>query len=370
VGSRFAGAGLLLSLAFPVVATGQPTVLSPAYTAAVERYVSGDREGAVTAVYALAERELRKQVDTLRSLSKRARACAQCADSIAWREAPLPAALMLHTDASLRREEGRLPARAHESVAAALAQLMSDDDPARRAFARRWYLVAAGLAHADNRWEDALAWARRGLDAFPGAAELLLAIGSIEESVNLLAAPRLLAELLDPSTSQARAGLTRYRDARQGLERARRALRDALAAEPSLDEARLRLGRIAWRLGEPAEARAALDEVLLRTNAARGTAHLAHLFTGRLHEDAGRLEEAARAYEAALALDANGQAARIALSHVRLRLGDAAAARSEVAAALAPAGRRRHPDPFWVYAAGVTAGLEEQLEALRREAGS
>jgi hypothetical protein len=174
VGSRFAGAGLLLNLALPAAATGQPTALSPAYAAAVEGYVSGDREDAVAAVCALAERDLREQVDTLRSLSKRARACAPCADAITWREAPLPAALMLHTDASLRRERGRLPARFHESVATALARLMSDDNPERRAFARRWYAVMAGVAQADNRWEDAFAWARRGLDAFPGAAELLL----------------------------------------------------------------------------------------------------------------------------------------------------------------------------------------------------
>ena len=122
-----------------------------------------------------------------------------------------------------------------------------------------------------------------------------------------------------------------------------------------------------WQLGETAEARAALEEVLSRT-AAHDTVYLAHLFAGRIAEDAGGFEEAARSYEAAIALDGFDQAAHVALSEARLWLGDPAAARGEVEAALAPAGRRPHSDPFWNYAWGPGARISDSVEALRREA--
>jgi hypothetical protein len=70
---------------------------------------------------------------------------------------------------------------------------------------------------------------------------------------------------------------------------------------------------------------------VLSGKSTRSEVFLAHLFTGRLDEDAGRLDEAAHSYAAALALEVTSQSARLALSHVR------------------PAGARLRPDPFWLY---------------------
>jgi Tfp pilus assembly protein PilF len=134
-------------------------------------------------------------------------------------------------------------------------------------------------------------------------------------------------------------------------------------------EARLRLGRVAARLGDTAMARSTLEEVLAREPPAE-TAFLAHLFLGRLDENAGRLPEAVRSYEAALALDTRSQSARLALSHVHLRLGDAALARAEVETALSDVGRRPELDWYWLYPWGPSVGAEDRLEALRREASS
>jgi hypothetical protein len=89
-----------------------------------------------------------------------------------------------------------------------------------------------------------------------------------------------------------------------------------------------------------------------------------------VHEDDGRLDEAARSYEAALLLEPQAQSARLALSHVRLRLGDAAAARREMEATVRGAERRRKPDPFWLYPWGPSVGVEDRLASLRREASS
>jgi tetratricopeptide (TPR) repeat protein len=109
--------------------------------------------------------------------------------------------------------------------------------------------------------------------------------------------------------------------------------------------------------------------VLARGPASR-TGFLAHLFLGRIHEDAGRLDDAARSYEAALALDPHAQSARLALSHVRLRLGSPGVARREVEESVRDAGRRSQPDAYWLYPWGPSVGVEERLEALRQEASS
>ena len=372
VGWRLAFLGLLPWLAVPRSGSDQPEaaagVVSSAYAAAVERYVAGDRDGAVAAFAALSERELREQVAALRTLGRRARACGVCADTVAWRKAPLAAALMLHTDSSIAQRPHGATVPLHESLAAELAQAMADD-PERRGFARRWYTAMAELAQGESRWDEALRWADRGLDAFPGSAELLHVEGSIEEGLSGELASGWTGDVFDPSTRQTQLNLVRGRESRQRLERARSALRDAVAADPSLDPARLRLGLVAWRLGDARAARAAFETVLSQTRS-RDTAFLAYLFRGRLDEDAGHFEDAARGYEAALSLDPGSQSARLALSHARLRLGDRAGARREVEAALALAPRGAQLDAFWIYPWGPAVGVEERLQALRLEASS
>ena len=336
--------GLVVLLA-PAGLAAQSGVLSPAYESVVRRYAAGDRQGAVANLADWPEGRLRDEFTALRALVQASLACpGGCGAANVWQRIPIEAALMLHSDAAQEvRGEGRLP-RLHESAAVEIARLMKQD-PSRRTFARRWYEAMAGLAQGENRWGEALEWAERGLEDYPDSAGMHLVLGSIEETLG------------------ARLGF------RAHLERAERALRSAVAADPSLVEARLRLGRVCWRLGETTEARSFLQDVLDR-KPERETALLAHLFLGRLDEDAGRLDEATQAYEAALDLDPSAQAARIALSHVRLRRGDTASARAEAETALGFSGYRLRQDPFWLYPWGPSVGVEERLEALRREASS
>ena len=285
---------------------------------------------------------------------------------VAWREARPAAAAMLHTDAYLRaRTVARPAARVQETTATAVLELLRDE-PERRGFVERWYVAMAGVAAADVRWDDAQAWAERGLQALPSSADLALALGAVLETRATLEAPRW-PQLTGATQQQRVANQNRFLLTRERLERARRALVAALAADPSLDEARLRLGRVQWRLGEAAEAQATLEQVAART-AAHDVVYLARVFSGRIAEDGGRFEEAARDYEAAIALDGEDQAAYVALSQARLRLGDSVGARRAVAASLAPAGRRSHSDPFWNYGWGPGARISDRLEGLRREA--
>jgi tetratricopeptide (TPR) repeat protein len=357
---------LILALS-PPTAAQRSGVLSSAYEAVVQRYQSGDREGAVSDLAGWPERRLRDEMTALGAFRAKARRRLDFAAVILWQEVPVATALMLHTDCAQRARRDGVSPRLHESVAADIARMLWDD-PAHGPFVLRWYKTMAGLAVSENRWGDALDWAERGIRDFPDSAEMLVVVGSILETSAALDANRVFEEaLFDPNTRASRAARLHAREVRGQLERAGRALRSAVAADPSLAEARLRLGRVAWRLGQAAEARSALEEVLTRDRAS-DQAFLAHLFLGRVHEDAARLDDAARAYEAALALHPRSQSARIALSHVRLRRGAAASARAEVETAVGAAPRRARPDPFWLYPWGPSVAVEERLEALRREA--
>jgi hypothetical protein len=361
--------GLVVLLA-PAGLAAQSGVLSPAYESVVRRYAAGDRKGAVANLADWPEGRLRDEFTALRALVQASLACpGGCGAANVWQRIPIEAALMLHSDAAQEvRREGRLP-RLHESAAVEIARLLKQD-PSRRTFARRWYEAMAGLAQGENRWGEALEWAERGLEDFPDSAGMHLVLGSIEETLGARLGFREIEEAeVDVNARRARSEVVYRREIRAHLERAERALRSAVAADPSLGEARLRLGRVCWRLGETTEARSFLQDVLDR-KPERETALLAHLVLGRLDEDAGRLDEATQAYEAALALDPSAQAARIALSHVRLRRGDTASARAEAETALGFSGDRLRQDPFWLYPWGPSVGVEERLEALRREASS
>jgi tetratricopeptide (TPR) repeat protein len=365
-----------LALALPALGAAQPAT-SPAYETALRRYESGDREGAIAEMGAWSERRLRDEMTTLRALCEKARACRRCPAADRWEKTPVRAALMLHSDGAQRaRRDGQSPVL-QESAAAEVARLMKDD-PLHHGFARRWYEAMASLAEAETRWAEALAWAERGLQDFPDSVEMRLVQASIEETQGVLeltqgasgaALERRDESLVDPNTRRSRAEFLHRRDVRGRFERAHGALLAAIAVDASLHEPRLRLGRVAWRLGEAAEARSVLKDVLAREPDAR-TAFLAHLFLGRLDEDAGRLDQAMGSYEAALALDPRSQSARVALSHLRLRRGDASGARAEIQKTVGSAGRRPQPDAFWLYPWGPSVGVEDRLEALRREATS
>ena len=211
------------------------------------------------------ERRLRDEMTALKALWKKARACHRCLAADAWERMPVRAALMLHSDCAQRaRRDGQSP-QLQESAAVEVASLMKDD-PSHRAFARRWYEAMASLAQGENRWAEALDWAERGLRDFPDSVEMLLVLGSIEETLGAQAAsPR---NRRGPRRSQhaGGAGPSCSSVARSaGTSRtpsapcARRS-----PPTPSLLEPRLRLGRVAWRLGETAEARSALQDVLAR----------------------------------------------------------------------------------------------------------
>ena len=151
-------------------------------------------------------------------------------------------------------------------------------------------------------------------------------------------------------------------------DRAGGALRDALALDPGLHEALLHLGRVLILQGRLIEAEPLLEDVERRSGDARQR-YLARLFLGRVAEQRGRPDEAARAYARALEGWPDSQAARIGLAHVLERSTGPAAARPLVASTLAAARRLdRAADPWWLYPFGPPGLATTALERVWKQA--
>jgi len=318
------------------------------YRELIGRYARGDRVLAVAGLARLSDGELARVV-----------AAGEAAALAAQRRQVEPAfslraAVMLHADvdqaerpAPMGREQARRGPGRHAAVAARYARLLAWR-PETKDFARRFFVALAHGSQWDACFPDAQRWAGEGLKLFPRDAELLLAAGSaLEESATLL---------LGVSVSD-----------RQGLfERAGAMFTDGLAADPELNLARVRLGRVLWQLGEFDRARGPLEQAVEVRSGDPAVLYLAHLFLGRVHEDSGRLELALRHYRLSLALEPQAQTAAIALSHALRQTGEAGESREVLRRALAAAGRRGR-DPYWDYLASNAAGVHDELAALRRE---
>ena len=100
-------------------------------------------------------------------------------------------------------------------------------------------------------------------------------------------------------------------------------LRRALALDPDLAEARLRLGRVLCLLDQHEEARRELERAARDARTARSvfSEYLAAMFLGQLHEDAGRVDDALGAYRRAAEIDRRFPGAPVALARLLAATG-------------------------------------------------
>jgi len=180
----------------------------------------------------------------------------------------------------------------------------------------------------------------------------------------------LLSGCVNACLAEAFALRHRDSDAGRSREAAERDLRDALALDPGLQEARLRLGKLLLDERRTIEAEPLLAEVDER-GADDRQRYMARLFLGRVADLRGRHEEATRLYRRALQAWPDSQAARLALAHALERSSGPATARPLVAASLAASARLvRAPDPWWDYPFGprgfATAALARVWGVLDR----
>jgi hypothetical protein len=149
----------------------------------------------------------------------------------------------------------------------------------------------------------------------------------------------------------------------EALASAKRFFEEVLARDSRHVEARLRLGRVLWSLGETRRSVVELESITKGTAGTRELRYLAFLFLGASRWSLGDAAAAADAYQSAQALYPAAQSPVVGLLLANPRLTEGDLARAESMLARSPVDRM---DPYLNYhlASGRTAF--DQMEALWR----
>jgi tetratricopeptide (TPR) repeat protein len=312
-----------------------------------DRYRHGYRDDALDAVGLWTAERTRREVDGL--LQSR-----PLDPALAF------AAALLHVHRALLASASTLEYRGSHLAAATRLLLAAADAPVSTGsagLARRMFLLV-GLAREETLDVGAAHdVVRAGLERFEDDAELLTVLGMTLET-----GPSMRTYQLPPDARlrsvEARPGFTVEGGGSRGewrslpestLGQAEAAFRRALAADPGLGEARLRLGRVLLLRGRAAEAIVEFQQVAREDGSLRRR-YLAHLFEGRAHGKRGDAEAAVRAYRAAVAVEPEGQAAWIGLGRALDLVGRGDEAQEAFVAVLGI--HRERGDPWWSYARG------------------
>lgn len=362
-----------MCLSFAAGAIAQTaSVLSPEYVDMARRYAAGDDVAALALLGGWPESRIREHNEGLKDAVVSIRKCPGCPTRLAFSRFPIRAALLLHADLEARQqlsppESEQIPVCGSGPQGVAmehLAAILLLIDPEAGSFVKRAYLGMAGQAMWSHCFGEAAGWADSGLKHFPKDPSLLLAEGvAFEARAFFTMAPAPPTMGLTPASLRKREALkAELRDLR---EKARQSFEAALSADPNLVEARLRLGRVLWRLGRLEPARAALGEVLAKP-AEAPQQYLAHLFLGRILEDRDEVAEAEEHYRTALAMQPLSEIAAVAVSHARFLQGDVEGARSQLSAGLEAVRTRRDFDPWMPFLLPQTPGGEAIMAELRQ----
>lgn len=135
----------------------------------------------------------------------------------------------------------------------------------------------------------------------------------------------------------------------------------ALALDPRLHEARLRLAHVRLVEGRPADALVELEHVANEANEPRQR-YLAWLFAGAARLQSGDVPGAVAALRACIASGPRAQTALLALGRALDRLGDDSGAQEAFVDAAAVGGSF---DPWWSYRFGQPERVDELVARLR-----
>ena len=329
----------------------------------VDVYAAGDETQALARLAAWSKSEVRAHVSFLMKGD---------ADSLAFSKTQLRAALLLHArreiQENLHPPKGEQVIRCdtglHAQAVTRLSAILLLVDHQASDFLRPFYLAMARQALWSHCLVESRSWARAGLKLFPKDGPLIMSVGIASETDAFFTpapAPRTPG-LLPSIIKQREIEALRLKSV---LDTARGDYAAALSAAPFLFEARLRLGRVLWRLGQPEAARPHFEAVIA-SSANGGLRYLAHLFLGQLHEDTSRWPEAEQQYRSALDLQPGSERAAVALSHARFAQGDTESARELLTTSLETARPAAGVDPWVSYLVIQSPEGESILKDLGR----
>jgi tetratricopeptide (TPR) repeat protein len=374
-------------LASPALGADRSARDLSAYLHLAERFRVGERDEAVEALGRWRPRDLEAAQRALTAEPERLSPCVGEPETVGV--PTVEAAALLHVQVALRAHarDDTDGFRRHLQLARDLFEWVHkatgdwDEGPRRgpsggtcayavRVSRRDFYFALGGLLLSATEARLAGEAAERGLEAAPDDALLLLTAACAHELSALIWAQYVsqpfLGRLLPAELNLAR---LRNRDVVEGIEteqkEARDLLRRALARDPALAPAHLRLGRL---LAQEGRLEAAETEIVAAESARDAdTRCLAQLLHGGLREARGDLEGAEALYRRAIETLPRTQAARIALAHVLEATGRVEEARERVLEVLhSPWPRDPLSDPWWLYPFGTGPEASELFKALCR----
>jgi tetratricopeptide (TPR) repeat protein len=242
-----------------------------------------------------------------------------------------------------------------ECATAYFGDLLAPLDPA---YVQLWCRTAATLLASSERQGLALREINRCGAWVPVDAQLLLARGSTHDSAEV-------ALRGQPSGATLPDWPGGKPDAAREIAQARADYLAALAANPDLAEARIRLARLQLSAGDRDAAASTIEAVDAKS--LPGIAgYWAWLVSGAVAEAQGLPGAAEARYRAALAAYPQAQSAAIALSHVLARR-DRGAAVSVLRSHLGPTSHRTFTsDPWWMYRMGQAWRVPEWADQIAR----
>lgn len=279
---------------------------------------------------------------------------------------------VLHTDAAIRIEDDQAPSRAgrgalwqvrysdgrqraaegapgHWELARSLLENVAPS-PEQDDTVRLWYIATS--AHGQYH-EQQTRHEEQAVELFPEDGRLLFLAACLHET---FASPVIQSLVRSIRVAGTRHGIE---PPKSELRTAEKLFRRALQAEPSLVEARIRLGRVLHLSGQPEEAARELRQAVATLLADDGSAasadarlllYFAEMFYGAAAEELGQRDRARASYARAAELYPEAPSPRLALSQLALHEADQTGALDAVQRAMQPPrGGRERDDPWWRY---------------------
>lgn len=214
----------------------------------------------------------------------------------------------------------------------------------RDPFVAQWFADIGTYLVVQRRFNDGLEHFDRARMVVPDHAGVLFAEARLHEA---LSAPLMQNFVLTASARGVTVG--GIDDRRTELRRAEALLQKALAHDPSLDEARLRLGRVIMQQGRWDEGLTQVRQVRSKTTDER-MVYYANLFAADAELALGRANDAAKSFNLALIAFPESQAARLGLTAAIAVDGKREDAfNALLPTLLASPERQGDDDPWWVY---------------------
>jgi tetratricopeptide (TPR) repeat protein len=234
----------------------------------------------------------------------------------------------------------------HASIGRRAVMLLEQTDR-RGAFPRAWRLLVIAFLEGDGDLVNAVEAADEARAAGGDTPLLMLSVGAAHE---MSWTWKHDGEAESPFKGKLGTAVSLYKR--------------ALTGDPTLLEARVRLGRALTLQGDVDEALATLADVSPPHEAAY--VYLARLFEGDALETKGDLAAAGRAYELASRLMPRSQSAHIALSHLQHLEGRRPDAAARIQATTAAPERLETTDAWYWYTRGMAWRVDPYLATLRQ----